>query len=285
MLNLRTKWHDLIPEYGSLYPEKRQISIQKHVNQGLELVYIAKGEVSWYYENSIIVSKAGTLSFSWPGQYHGSTTSLVPASEMHWITVTLENETRFHTDLGFSMEESLYIIRALQNIQPQIIRVDRQIEFFIGEIKNKLADPDIADPLNQIPLLLKMLLIQISQKQAITIDRDTTASETMAVVAHFLKKLEQECSEPWSLGKMCEACQIGRTRFATIVKELTGESPIKTLNRFRIDRARKLLSQIDLTITEIAFDCGFPSSQYFSAVFMAYQGSSPSEYRERMLTI
>ena len=272
----------IIPEYGSAYPTKQQQEIRWHVNQGLELVYMAKGEVPWQYEAETILSKAGTLSFSWPGQFHGSAKPLVPVSEMHWIIIRLEAPDRFHRGLGLSAGENRSIIEALHEIEPQIIEVNTQIEFYFREVIRLLELRSQGDRRNQISRLVTLLLLNIAKEKALFLSQDQSCSATKQKVKDFLGQLEQEASEDWSLEKMCESCGIARTRFATIVKELTGESPIKTLNRFRIQRARNLLSSTDLRITDIAFQCGFSSSQHFSAAFKAYHGISPKTFRRNM---
>jgi len=52
------------------------------------------------------------------------------------------------------------------------------------------------------------------------------------------------------------------------------------LNRFRVRKAQQFLNTDAKTITEIAFDLGFDSSQYFSKVFRRLTGITPSHYRQ-----
>jgi len=58
------------------------------------------------------------------------------------------------------------------------------------------------------------------------------------------------------------------------------------LNRFRIERARKLLAQDDNeTIIGIAYDCGFNSKVTFNQAFKKHTGITPKEYRQRIQAI
>jgi transcriptional regulator GlxA family with amidase domain len=61
-----------------------------------------------------------------------------------------------------------------------------------------------------------------------------------------------------------------------------GASPIEYLVRTRIRHARDLLQQTDLPVTEIAFECGFESADYFSRCFRNSTGLSPRAYRKAM---
>jgi hypothetical protein len=51
------------------------------------------------------------------------------------------------------------------------------------------------------------------------------------------------------------------------------------LNRLKIRLGRRLLRSTDLSVTVIAFDCGFASSQYFAKIFRRFQGHEPTHYR------
>ncbi|WP_437231204.1 helix-turn-helix transcriptional regulator [Planctomicrobium sp. SH661] len=57
--------------------------------------------------------------------------------------------------------------------------------------------------------------------------------------------------------------------------------PNDFLQRLRIKQAQTDLLETDLSITEIAFNNGFSTSQYFSTVFRKYTGDTPARFRKR----
>jgi AraC-like DNA-binding protein len=58
------------------------------------------------------------------------------------------------------------------------------------------------------------------------------------------------------------------------------------LNRYRIERARKLLAEDDNeTIIGIAYECGFNSKVTFNQAFKKHTGITPKEYRQRIQAI
>ena len=74
---------------------------------------------------------------------------------------------------------------------------------------------------------------------------------------------------------------IGRTNFYRKVRELTGISPNDYLRKCRMERAAELLCSSELPVNDVCAQVGMPDAQYFSRVFKAYFGVSPSNYREQ----
>ena len=55
------------------------------------------------------------------------------------------------------------------------------------------------------------------------------------------------------------------------------------LSNYRLEKAKKLLNQYGMKITEIAEKCGYTNANYFSKVFREATGMTPVEYRERKM--
>ncbi|WP_113865588.1 helix-turn-helix domain-containing protein [Brenneria salicis] len=51
------------------------------------------------------------------------------------------------------------------------------------------------------------------------------------------------------------------------------------MNGYRIDEARRLLSQTDSRITDIMLACGFQTKSNFNREFLKFTGMSPSHWR------
>jgi len=64
------------------------------------------------------------------------------------------------------------------------------------------------------------------------------------------------------------------------IRRATGKSFSTLLREYRVERAEVLLRSTARPITEIAFQCGFTDSNYFSTVFRRARGLSPRRYRE-----
>ena len=64
-----------------------------------------------------------------------------------------------------------------------------------------------------------------------------------------------------------------------VFKKVTGYSPIDYLLHVRLSKAAEMLLRSEKTISEIAQECGFTDSNYFSRQFRKNYNLSPREYR------
>jgi AraC-like DNA-binding protein/ligand-binding sensor protein len=82
-----------------------------------------------------------------------------------------------------------------------------------------------------------------------------------------------------SLQEIAAAAGLSAPYFSTIFKEEMGENLSSYLNRLRVEKARHMLAETDLTLTEIASACGFEDQSWFSKIFKSFTGISPGKYR------
>ncbi len=103
-------------------------------------------------------------------------------------------------------------------------------------------------------------------------------------VQHSVKKairyIEENFSEPIMLSDLSSISGLSPKYFERIFKEMTGKSPMKYLNAYRIFKATERLRMTNDSITEIAFDCGFSDLSYFIKHFKCEQGVTPSGFRK-----
>jgi AraC-like DNA-binding protein/ligand-binding sensor protein len=82
-----------------------------------------------------------------------------------------------------------------------------------------------------------------------------------------------------SLQEIADISGLSAPYFSTIFKEEMGENLSSYLNRLRVEKAGHLLTETDLSLSEIAGSCGFEDQSWFSKIFKSYTGISPGKYR------
>ena len=70
--------------------------------------------------------------------------------------------------------------------------------------------------------------------------------------------------------------------FCRYFKKATGKTFTKLVNEYRVVHATKLLSESQMTITDICFECGFNNFSHFNKLFNEFTGQSASTYRNTM---
>ena len=87
-------------------------------------------------------------------------------------------------------------------------------------------------------------------------------------------------SDNISIDDLVRISHFERRHFFRIFKEKFGTTPNKYINELRMNKAKSLLVNTNMTIGEISRYCGFQSEHYFSRAFKAHEESSPNEYRK-----
>ncbi len=84
---------------------------------------------------------------------------------------------------------------------------------------------------------------------------------------------------PWSMTELARICGVSRGHLISLYRREYGETPMRSLKRFRLEEAGRLLRETELSITEIAHALHFSSSQHLSRDFRACMGTSPRAFR------
>lgn len=94
--------------------------------------------------------------------------------------------------------------------------------------------------------------------------------------------MEVELTQGFQIEEISRALHISRSTLFLHFKKEFGKSPMAVHAEIRIKRARKLLKESTLPISQIAFQSGFTDPLYFSRLFSKEMGMSPREYRRNV---
>lgn len=94
------------------------------------------------------------------------------------------------------------------------------------------------------------------------------------------KKIHMEPEYPWNIGDIASSLGLSRSHFQRIYKNEFSISCINDVIQSRITMAKKLLSNTNLNIDEIAAKCGYQNSSHFMKQFKQMTGLTASQYRK-----
>jgi AraC-like DNA-binding protein len=98
-------------------------------------------------------------------------------------------------------------------------------------------------------------------------------------MSRLLSYLEERFHEPLTVQQLTGVAGMSESTLMRSFRRLLGRSPIDYLIRLRVSKACELLQHGDLRITEVAYECGFGDSNYFSRQFRKVTGQTPRDYR------
>lgn len=97
-----------------------------------------------------------------------------------------------------------------------------------------------------------------------------------------LEFLNEHYAEKISVHDMATAANCSVSHFSRIFKEETGIAPSDYIMKISLDYAKRMLRSYEKTLTQIAIDCGFNSSSYFSYCFSRAFNISPSDFKKSL---
>lgn len=97
----------------------------------------------------------------------------------------------------------------------------------------------------------------------------------------LMMALRASITDPFHLDSFCAQHSVSSRALRALFKQHTGMSVTHYLRQLRLCRAMSLLRYGHRTIGEVAAECGFDDSNYFSVVFNRACGVSPRDYRQR----
>ena len=91
--------------------------------------------------------------------------------------------------------------------------------------------------------------------------------------------IEAHSAERFSLREMAGTLFVNGSYLLRVFKRHTGMTPLNYHHQVRCRKAKELLVQTNMSISEIGEAAGFVSSSHFSHIFRKTEGCTPSEYR------
>lgn len=264
-------------------------TLPTHRDHGLEIIYLEKGALNWHAEGRVERVTAGSVYFTLPWQAHGSVDEFEPGHHWHWVQLGLTGRidrprTRFgfHPDFGLSPREAAEISALLTRRSGHCCPATPRLRWLIPTLVEELGRQEGAHAA-YVSALARLAILELARCLRSAAARQRQGAASAPRVETFVAGLRGRCDEEWTLERMAAECGLGRSRFALLCRQLTGDSPLTLVNRLRVDRAKTLLKTTGKTITTIAHGCGFGSSQYFARVFRGFTGMEARAYRRRHL--
>ncbi len=235
--------------------------------QAFELVLVASGRLHWWVENERLTLSSGTLVCTRPGENHGSVDRILEPSEILWAQFRLDLNNAF--GLGYAARKEVDSL--LRNASRTGMATDHQRRHMTGMLE------EIHRPQPRFWLIRAMAVCFMTEAaEALT---EPAMPEPDPRIRAAIEHLRQNLGEKIAIPALAKTVGLSESWFHQLFRQGTGLSAADWISRERIERAKDLLGNSELSVTEIAHELGFSSSQYFATSFRKQTGVPPSSWR------
>lgn len=270
--------------------EPQDWGLDWHRNEGIEIHFLESGTMPYAQQNKGMDLLPNYLTITRPWEVHKVGNPSIGMGKFYWVILDLEVR-RPHQNWVWpdwimlaphDLERLTIILRQNEKI---IWKADKRIRDCFQRL-GKAVDTDVqGSNSSRIRLLINYLLILLLDllvEEEVELDEQLTDSSRS--VRLFLSELANNLSEAWTIEDMAKSAGVGLTRFTHHCKQLTNLTPMRYLMMKRIELSKEILIKNEFfTVSEVAFACGFSTSQYFSTVFKKHEKCTPLEYRQKKL--
>jgi AraC-like DNA-binding protein len=283
----RSRELELFPHIVELGAKKitsiRLNSFAETISDNLRIYYINDGKYEWQVNRQTFILYPGDLAIILPGQAFNSQKGYLEIGSITWMHIAIPKSINSALITGkwssLSETESMTIGKILLSTNSSVLSKLTDAGRILQYIQHELLTHEIGY-FTRINHLIDEVLITITRQ----LTKQTNPSRDFPKTFMLLEQtLRQNLSHQWTVEEMAAVVGMGTTLFNEKVKNYSGFTPINYLINIRISEAIKLLKKKEISLTDIALDTGFYSSQHFSTTFKKLTGYTPSEFRKNNL--
>lgn len=262
-----------------------------HRNDGIEFLLVERGVIPSTVDEQELVLRTDDLVVTRPWQWHRVGNPHVPACRFHWLILDLgvvqpHQTWKWPSWLVLTPPDLHSLTAFLRHNEQPVWHVDRTIRRCFQEIATLVDTDENGSQASHLALRINeflLLLLAMFRHQRIGLDASLASAErTVELFWKELGGVPEQLAREWSLPQMARVCGMGRTQFCELTRQITGLPPAHLLLQRRLEWAGELLrAQPERTVTEIALDCGFSTSQYFATRFRRHFGCTPRDFRQQ----
>ncbi|MEY8870610.1 AraC family transcriptional regulator [Meridianimaribacter flavus] len=284
MISRKPTLEKISPEFGSSifvrrhenYTFQEEVKPFWHFHPEIELIYVNKGKGKRHIGNHLSYFNNSQLLLIGPNLPHNGFTDRLTINGSQTLI-------QFKPDF---LGTHFFNIPEMERINNLFERSKKGILFGV-KTKKKLGDKierfAKKEGFKKILVLLEILHTLAKAEDYTLLNADGFAFETeaqdSAKIDIIFKHVNQNFTEHISLDEIADKVSMTVPAFCRYFKKVTGKTFTKFVNEYRVVHATKLLSESQISITDVCYECGFNNFSHFNKVFKEVTGKSASKYR------
>ena len=250
-------------------------NMSAHWHSEIEIVRIHEGEFHITLNNVSYVAKKGDVIFINSETVHQG----IPKDCVYECIV-------FHAD--YLYHENYDIRSFIKSLIDREYTVneyfpceDSELHRTVNAVFDAIISKTAAYKLRVIAAMYNLLAIIYEQKLYVgNIGKDSDLNDkSIAKLKKALSFIRENYDKPITLEMIAKDVNMSPKYLGSFFKSMTEKTPIDYLIEYRIEKAARKLRLSDMSVTDIAYSCGFSDLSYFIKTFKSIKGSSPGKYR------
>ena len=228
--------------------------------------------------NQIITLREGDIVLICPGCIH---TLYAPEKGRRIIFQADINPLRFMKEI----ETLVTIISPLIVITPEDFpSIYDKVKSLLLEIKDEYLS---SSSFSEVSIYSKTLeIITLIGRSRAAAGIETPSPDAPRKQEEYIEKfieicnyISAHCSDELNLEAVASMSGFSKFYFSRLFKQFTNVSFYKYVNQKRIEKAAEMLTEPNISITNVALSCGFESLSSFIRMFKIVKGCTPTEFR------
>lgn len=255
---------------------KKALHIPVHWHDEVEIIYVKKGKLKIYIEESVFHANSGDLYFVNSGELHFMESD---EAGVEYFTILFPLEfISFQTE--DALEQEVFLpLRQKQLLFPMVVTETekKQLSAWLEEMLSVNREQHTGYQLRTRILLLELLEYLLEDGRLQAADYANTNQLQRDLVA-FVQK---HYTEKISLAMLAEEFHLSEKYVSWYFKEHFSIGFMQYVMHLRMSRAKDMLVTTEGTITDIALSCGYQSVNLFIRNFKETYGITPLQYRKK----
>lgn len=255
-----------------------------HIHEFIEIVYVQEGDFTVYVNQDEYYAQKGDLLLVRSNCSHEISANALPDNAYYILKVKLS----LFFELASKKNVMDYALRFMiasdggktlwkaEEIESsgtgQVIRKMIQEE----KAENWCRDISLKIGAYQVIRFLLQDMIKTEQENG----KQASLNCNVAHVYKAIQYINRNYKEEVDARKCAALVNMSYSYFSRSFKKITQKSFRRYLNEVRIRHAQELLATTDLSITQIAFECGYSNATYFIETYKAFMGKTPNTVRK-----
>lgn len=242
---------------------------ENHNHKEIEINYINNGSCIMGINGVFVPLKRGDCIVVYPGALHQFIVDTRGNCRITQLEFTVQVPEGLEQHFSFFQQGTAW--RKLSDCESTCVYMENICRIFRMENEASVQE-------TLLHLGFFQLFLDLSQKMSGTLEKKERKGKA-SKVAEVIRYINENCEKEINMEALAEQYGVSSRYIRKCFQEETGMNCQKYICTLRVSKAKELLWFTGKSVTEIALETGFGSSQYFCRVFQQYTEMTPMEYR------